>query len=52
MTGILVLWSLVGSLIWLGMITFANDAGLTGAVGMSEGFEFINPLFIDISIIV
>lgn len=42
----LILWSLIGFLIWSGMKTAANDAGLTGAVGMSEGFEFINPLFI------
>lgn len=46
MIGNLVLWSLIGFLIWFGMITATKDAGLTGAVGMSEGFEFINPLFI------
>lgn len=46
MIGILVLWSLIGFLIWAGMQSVANEAGLTGAMGKSEGFEFINPLFV------
>lgn len=46
MIGILVLWSLVGFFIWFGMVAVAKDSGFIGAVGMSEGLEFIIPLFV------
>ena len=44
--GILFLWNLFGFLFLYGMKIIAASANLTGAVGESEGFEFINPLFI------
>ena len=46
MVKILVLWSLVGFLIWVVMLTSANCAGFTGAVGKSKGYEFVNPFFV------
>ena len=46
MTRILVLWSFFGFWILFGMKIIANCADLTGAVGKSDGLEFINPLFV------
>lgn len=42
----LFLWNLSGSFILYGMKIIAASDNLTGAVGQSEGLEFINPLFI------
>ena len=36
----------MGFLFWAGMYAAAHDAKTTGAVGKSEGFEFINPVFV------
>ena len=46
MAKILVLWNVIGFFIWVAMQIITLDSDLTGAVGMSEGFEFINPLFV------
>jgi hypothetical protein len=46
MIAVLIMWSMVGIILWFFMILIAQENSLTGAVGMSEGFEFVNPLFV------
>lgn len=46
MVKILVLWNVIGSLIWFTMRTFTLDSDFTGAVGTSKGCEFVNPFFV------
>lgn len=42
----LFLWNFFGFLFLSGMKVIVTCADLTGAVGMSEGYEFVNPFFV------
>lgn len=46
MVEILVLWNLLGFFTWVAMQIITLDSDFTGAVGMSNGFEFVNPFFV------
>lgn len=46
MVKILVSWNSIGFFIWIVMQVILFDSDFTGAVGMSKGFEFVNPFFV------